>query len=369
MPNQNQPAPSSSSARLLALESALRSFLALEPDYRGTAYISVRAEEACLSARAEARAALDLAEETEPTETVLALESALRSFLALEPDYHGRAYFSVRAEEACLSARTEGRAALARTEEASVPRILSAREEALLLFAEATLRILTEGGVRPEGERLREIRRTSSAYRLEPVLSDAPTGRSVSAYEIEDHGVHGSGSFQGAGIALSSWEGIGTGIGSSPGEALADALEMLAQAGWSVSDEIEEDALQEIGPEYAERETVSEEIEEALPPLSWTVSSSSWSGLASVSRFRTFAEARSSIAHRLREARSRGLSVLVPEYTDGISWEIHEPEDAGSISDLAGWIQLSSNEEELERERAEIHERAEPVHVLSVRVR
>ena len=193
------------------------------------------------------------------------------------------------------------------------------------------------------------------------------TERTVSAYEIEDHGVHVSGSFAGAGIALSSWEDIGTGIGSSPGEALADALETLALAGWSIPDEIEEDALQEIGPEYAARETVSEEIEDALLPLRWTVSSGSWSGLSGIPEtFETEEDAREEIAGRLREARSRGLLV---GSVDGSSWEIHEPEDAGSVPDLAGWIRLSSNEDEREREREEIQERAEPVHVLSVRVR
>ena len=192
-----------------------------------------------------------------------------------------------------------------------------------------------------------------------------PTERTVSAYEIEDHGVHVSGSWEGAGIALSSWEDIGTGIGSSPGEALADALETLALAGWSIPDEIEEDALQEIGPEYAERETVSEEIEDALLPLRWIVSSGSWSGLSGIPEtFETEEEARSEIAGRLREARSYGLLAD----SVGISlWEIHEPEDAALVPDLAGWIRLSSNEEAREQEREAMGETL--VHVLSVRVR
>jgi hypothetical protein len=195
--------------------------------------------------------------------------------------------------------------------------------------------------------------------------------RTVRAYEIQDHGVHDPSYWSGAGIAFSEFAEIGSGIGSSPGEALSDALETLALAGWIVSDEDAEAMLQEIGPEYAARETVSERLQEiaedALPPLSWTVSSGSWSGLSGIPEtFETEEDAREEIAGRLREARSRGLLV---GSVDGSSWEIHEPEDAGSVSDLAGWIRLSSNEEEREREREEIHERTEIVHVLSVRVR
>lgn len=193
--------------------------------------------------------------------------------------------------------------------------------------------------------------------------------RTVSAYEIEDHGVHVSGSFGGAGLAFSEFEDIGTGIGSSPGEALSDALETLALSGWIVSDADAEAMLQEIGPDYADRETVSEFEEEALPPLSWTVSSGSWSGLSGIPEtFETEEEARAEIAGRLREARSRGL--LVGSVLSGSSWEIHEPEDAGSVSDRAGWIRLSSNEDEREEILSEIEEGAGgAVHVLSVRVR
>jgi hypothetical protein len=200
---------------------------------------------------------------------------------------------------------------------------------------------------------------------------ETSTTHNVTDFEIQDHGIQNPSYWSGAAIAFSDWTEIGTGIGSSPGEALADAFEMLAQAGWRISDEIEEDALQEIGLDYAERETVSEALQEIeeddLPPLAWTVSSGSWSGLSGIPEtFETEEEARSEIAGRLREARSRGLLV---GSVDGSSWEIHEPEDAGSVSDGAGWIRLGSNEEEREREREEIHERTEVVHIVSVRVR
>jgi hypothetical protein len=72
-------------------------------------------------------------------------------------------------------------------------------------------------------------------------------------------------------------------------------------------------------------------------PLSWTVSSGSWSGIPETvsETFETLAEARGRLASRLRLARER-VSVG--------SWEILDPGERRLHG--SRWIRLSSNEDE-----------------------
>ena len=54
----------------------------------------------------------------------------------------------------------------------------------------------------------------------------------IISYEIINHGVNNSQYFQGCGTAFTEFDEVATGIGSTPGEALEDALDSLAQDGW-----------------------------------------------------------------------------------------------------------------------------------------
>jgi hypothetical protein len=54
------------------------------------------------------------------------------------------------------------------------------------------------------------------------------------AFEIVDHGIDHSQYFQGCGTSFTEYTMVATGIGDDYKEALDDALESLAQAGWNV---------------------------------------------------------------------------------------------------------------------------------------
>lgn len=56
----------------------------------------------------------------------------------------------------------------------------------------------------------------------------------VGAFEILDHGIEHSQYFQGCGVSHTPYTDVATGIGDTPGEALDDALEQLAQNDWDV---------------------------------------------------------------------------------------------------------------------------------------
>jgi hypothetical protein len=59
--------------------------------------------------------------------------------------------------------------------------------------------------------------------------------KTISEYQILDHGVENSQYFQGCGVSFTKFDDVSTGIGSTPAEALDDALESLAQNDWDVS--------------------------------------------------------------------------------------------------------------------------------------
>ena len=56
----------------------------------------------------------------------------------------------------------------------------------------------------------------------------------IADYDIEIHGVDMPSYFQGAGIALTEYTDIATGIGDSEQQAAKDALEQLAQRDWDI---------------------------------------------------------------------------------------------------------------------------------------
>lgn len=59
--------------------------------------------------------------------------------------------------------------------------------------------------------------------------------KTITSFQIIDHGVQNSQYFQGCGIAHTTFTGVATGIGSTRREALEDALESLAQNDWETN--------------------------------------------------------------------------------------------------------------------------------------
>jgi hypothetical protein len=58
--------------------------------------------------------------------------------------------------------------------------------------------------------------------------------RTITEFELVDHGIEGSQYFQGCGISFTEFTDIATGCGDDPREAIEDALEQLACGGWDV---------------------------------------------------------------------------------------------------------------------------------------
>lgn len=139
------------------------------------------------------------------------------------------------------------------------------------------------------------------------------TEKTVRAFELEDHGTDYAQYFPGAGIALTDFEDIGTGVGNTPAQALEDALEVLAMSGWSIPEDVERELREELGPaEHAERDYVSKR---------------------------------------------------------GSKWEVHEPEGCSLVPDDCGELVLDSNEEEREELRSKLEEDGSELHYyVSVRV-
>ena len=56
--------------------------------------------------------------------------------------------------------------------------------------------------------------------------------KTISEFEIVDHGIEHEQYFQGCGISCTEYEGVATGCGDNYAEAVDDALESLAQQDW-----------------------------------------------------------------------------------------------------------------------------------------
>ncbi len=58
----------------------------------------------------------------------------------------------------------------------------------------------------------------------------------ITEYEILDHGVWSDQEFQGVGVAFTRWDEVALGCGYTPAEALEDALEQLAEVGFTIDE-------------------------------------------------------------------------------------------------------------------------------------
>ena len=63
----------------------------------------------------------------------------------------------------------------------------------------------------------------------------------ITEFEIVNHGIDGEQYFQGCGVTFTPFDDVATGIGDTEKEALEDAIDLLAQNGWEISVELEEE--------------------------------------------------------------------------------------------------------------------------------
>jgi len=193
--------------------------------------------------------------------------------------------------------------------------------------------------------------------------------KSVERWEVEDHGVEHSQYFQGAGLAFTTFESIGTGIGDSPGEALDDAIEQLAMEDWKFPDSLLAELRADLGTEEEiNRDFVAESIEAELPEEKWTVQRHSYSGLAyEMQSFEDKDSARDYVASLLRNRR-RDFDMRVSVIARGSHWECLDPDDAVLVSDFAGTVGLNGNQSERDSAREDMFENSELHYFVSVRV-
>ena len=64
-------------------------------------------------------------------------------------------------------------------------------------------------------------------------MTDTPR-KAIAEFELLDHGIENASYFQGCGLSHTEYDGIATGCGSNPAEAIDDALEQLACGDWAV---------------------------------------------------------------------------------------------------------------------------------------
>lgn len=171
----------------------------------------------------------------------------------------------------------------------------------------------------------------------------------IRSWEIQDHGLQAPslGTWAGCGMVGTSWETLGTGSGSSRLEALREALEDLAAQGWeaSAADVLRmELELPDADADLVSREeetAVREELERRLPAR-WILSQRPSSGLEVPSQeLETREDAVREALSILERAEARGMDV---QEIGEDRWEILEPDSAVLVSDLAGTLELRSNE-------------------------
>ena len=76
--------------------------------------------------------------------------------------------------------------------------------------------------------------------------------KKVTEYEIVDHGIEYEQYFQGCGVSFTKFETVATGIGNSLQEALNDAVEGIAQQGYEIPNELEQEINKADNTNHAE---------------------------------------------------------------------------------------------------------------------
>lgn len=166
--------------------------------------------------------------------------------------------------------------------------------------------------------------------------------KEVSEYEILDHGVGNAQYFRGAGISYTEFDDIATGTGNSLKEALEDAAEQLAQGGWKLSSDLEQEIEQ-----ASDEDEVSKVENESKPDLTYTVThhSRSMGDYLVKETFDSEEEAITYVNERIKKLEASDLSV--DEIKPNV-WEVTEGDDATMIPDEVGIIKITDNQDDID---------------------
>jgi hypothetical protein len=163
-------------------------------------------------------------------------------------------------------------------------------------------------------------------------------------HEVVDHGVEGESYFQGCGVAYTDFDDVATGIGDTFNDALADALESLAQSGNYDSADLDRiESEDKVSAEKNSTVSASGLAEEAREDeTTYAVRFAAYCGMAGIPEdFDNMADARKAVADILRRRRRQGYPVSILE--TGAEWEIEEPEDSAMVPDTCGVLSLETN--------------------------
>jgi hypothetical protein len=171
-------------------------------------------------------------------------------------------------------------------------------------------------------------------------LKVAASKKTVGEWETVDHGVTASDYFQGAGSG--DYDMVFTGIGYSLKEALEDAAEQLASAGWEIPEGLEKEI-----EEADDKDEVADVINRDKPAMEWTVKHRSipMGSLLLEDTFDSHEDALEFVTKRLEKLEKEGFEIS--ELGDD-EWEVGEPEDSGMVPDNVGYITITDNSEELD---------------------
>lgn len=87
-------------------------------------------------------------------------------------------------------------------------------------------------------------------------------------WQVINHGIEHSQYFQGCGVSFTKYDFCVTGIGMTASEAREDCYEQLAQMGFAIPEELEDDALAETGNYSVPEHVASEDNNECYVHIS-----------------------------------------------------------------------------------------------------
>jgi hypothetical protein len=169
------------------------------------------------------------------------------------------------------------------------------------------------------------------------------TTKRILDHEVVDHGVEGEQYFQGCGVAYTDFDDVATGLGDTFNEALADALESLAQSGRYDSEDLDKiEAEEKVSDARNSKVSASALVADALEDeTTYTVRFAAYCGMAGIPQdYSDSADARKALANLLRLRRRQGYPISILE--KGAEWEIEEPEDAAMVPDACGVLSLET---------------------------
>lgn len=187
--------------------------------------------------------------------------------------------------------------------------------------------------------------------------------RIARSYEVDGPTVDHPQYHRGAGVSGTDWDDCAIGTGSTPAEALADATDSLAQAGWILpldDDTMARDAFGADADVDMIAPLIAEAVAESVPDPCYTVTHSAYSGIGFVLvETDDESDARAVLARRIRACRRDGLTVSRLASDSLVRcYEVQRDPPGFMVGDDEGTLALRSNEAEREEAREEAEQRA-----------